>query len=299
MTLTAFPYRTPDETTVAPLDWQILIDDIKFDLGDHVPDWDYNTDLTLTRAITIDTDKLRSETGLPAGTNFALSVVWSASGSNQRGQGFREVFSQNGIHNIDAKIFLEGSYLGGMLSLEMILTLADDLVDSPPFTAHKGGSLMWSDSVSVRLQGDAPQFPIAILDFTATSFPVEAAWYVQLGTNLHAATMGSLLLCVNEGNKAACAAFKNAARPSPVDTAIISATYADVARTLIEHALTNAEFDEETDFPDDSLGAMLQSLIQTRFPDTPFSEIRQQRDNSPALFSSSIQASVRIFEEIE
>ncbi|OYD71392.1 hypothetical protein [Rhodococcus sp. OK302] len=299
MTLTAFPYRVPNDTTVTPLDWNILIDDTPLYLGDHIPDWDYNTDLILTRIITIDTDQLCSDTGLPPGTNFAVSIVWSASGSNQRGQGFRKVFSQNGIQNIEARLLLEGAYLGGTLSLETMLTLADDLVDAPPFAAHKGGSLLWSDSVSIRLQGDAPQFPIAILDFTATSFPAEAAWYLQIGTNLHAATMGSLLLCVNEGNKAASAAFKNAARPAQVDLAIISSTYTDVARTLIEYALTNAEFDDETDFPEDSLGAMLQALIQTRFPDTPLPDLRQHRDNSPALFSSIIQASARIFEEIE
>ncbi|MGO4200618.1 hypothetical protein AB4Z09_02460 [Rhodococcus sp. TAF43] len=272
--------------------------DASFDLQDHLPDWDYNTDLSLTRIVDVDLDQLRSDTGLPSGANFALSVVWSASGSGMRAPAFREVLAGTGVRRVAIRTTLRGSDLGGTLTLDTILTLARDQGDVAAFAPRRGGSLLWSDSQSLRLQGDAPQFPIAIVDFASTPYPAEAAWYVKVGANMHAATMGSLLLLVNEANVPASTAFKNASSPRPVDMAIISSTYNDVARTLIEHALINAEFDDETSYPEDSLGMMLQSLIQMRFPDESFEDLRRQRDNSPTAFSARVQASVKIFEEI-
>ncbi|SDE22543.1 hypothetical protein [Rhodococcus tukisamuensis] len=298
MSRTAFPYRVPGDAVVSAASWQILVMDTPFDLDDNLPDWDYNTDLLLTRVVDVDLDRLRSDTGLPPGAEIALSVVWTASGSSLRAPAFREVLFGNGVQRVAIRSTLRGSDLGGTLTLDTILTLAHDQADVAAFAPRRAGSLLWSDSKSVRLQGDAPQFPIAIIDFASTPYPLEAAWYVQIGTNMHAATMGSLLLLINEANEPASTAFKNASSPRPVDVAIISSTYADVARTLIEHALSNAEFDDVTSYPEDSLGATLQAMIQMRFPDEAFEDLRRQRDNSPTAFSTRVQASVKIFEEL-
>ncbi|MGC5163018.1 hypothetical protein ACLQ3J_09875 [Rhodococcus sp. DT1] len=271
---------------------------LALEVGDHIPDWDYNTNLSLSRRIHVDVGSLTEEVALPIGTDYAISVVWSASGSSQRAQAYREVINGEGAIEVAVEFVLVGADLGGTVELETSLTLAEDLDNAPDFAPRLGGSLLWVDTKTLRLQGEAPQFPIAVVDFAATDFPEGAGWYLQIGRNLEAAAMGALLLCINEATPGAANAFKNAGNPQMVDAAIVSAVYADVARTMIEYALANPEFDDYLEFPDDSLGAILQSLVQKCFPDSSLDDLRKQRENSPAWFSSAIQGAVRVFEDI-
>ncbi|TWH16654.1 hypothetical protein L618_002200000640 [Rhodococcus rhodochrous J45] len=294
----ALPYRTPSPETVDAGVWHLHVNGLALEVGDHIPDWDYNTNLSLSRRIHVDVGRLNEEVALPMGTEFAISVVWSASGSSQRAQAYREVVSGEGTTKVAAEFMLVGADLGGTVELETFLTLAEDLNDAPDFAPRLGGSVLWTDSKVIRLQGEAPQFPIAVVDFAATDFPEDAGWYLQIGRNLEGAAMGSLLLCINEANSGAANAFKNAGNPQVVDAAVVSAVYADVARTLIEYALTNPEFDDESEFPEDSLGAILQGLVQRYFPDSSLDDLRKQRENSPAWFSSAVQGAVRVFEDI-
>ncbi|NEB74376.1 hypothetical protein G3I40_03880 [Streptomyces sp. SID14478] len=140
---------------------------------------------------------------------------------------------------------------------------------------------------------------MAVIDFSHTSFPNGAAWHIQIDGELDSAAMGSLLLLINERNTAAAEAFQNAARPRPVDRIVLSAVYADVARTMIEHALSQEDFVDETDYAEDSLGSTLLSLFHRLFPEQSITDVRLRRDHSPSVFSSELQAAVKIFEEPE
>jgi hypothetical protein len=138
---------------------------------------------------------------------------------------------------------------------------------------------------------------MAVIDFANTSFPARAAWHLQISGNLESAAMGSLLLLINEKNTATATAFENAARPRPVDKVVLSAVYADAARTMLEHALAQAEFTDDADFPDDSLGMTCVALFDKLFPQRTIIDIRLLREQSPSLFASELQAAVKIFEE--
>lgn len=291
----AFPYRIPPDAAMVCGPWQLTVDNDGVDVSDAMPDWDYNTDLPLTRTVEIDMDAIRASTGLPDHSAVAVSLVWTASGSNLRAPGFRSVVDGTGKQTVLVEACLKGSDLGGTLSLETVLTLALDEPLAPSYAPRNAGSLLWSDCFEIRLQGDAPQFPIAIVDFSATSYPVEAGWFVEIGQSMDSATMGSLLLLINEANALVCSAFKAASNPGEADMAIISAVYADVARTLLEHALSDEDFDLETEYSDGSVGETLQSLISMRFPNRTLSELRNHRTSQPRLFSTEVQASVGIF----
>ncbi|QKZ25025.1 hypothetical protein HUT05_30330 [Streptomyces chartreusis] len=137
---------------------------------------------------------------------------------------------------------------------------------------------------------------MAVIDFARTSFPDDAAWHLQISGSLESATMGALLLLVNERNAVTSAAFQNAGKPRPVDRIVLSAVYADAARVMVEHALAHEEFVEDADYPDGSLGATLVSLFDQLFPGQLVTDIRLRQRQSPALFSSDLQAAVKIFE---
>lgn len=297
MSRRALPYRRPSEDVVHAHSWILVTEDGDIALPEALPHWDYQMDLQLRRTVHVDPGRVKAEAGLPPDAPLALAAVWTSTGSSLRGPA--ATVEVHGAEPVELELGtqLSGSDLGGVLLLDTALVLAEGRVGGSSAAPRRAGSVLWSDRRSLRLQGDAPQFPMAVVDFAKTSFPDHAAWHLQISSNLYAATMGSLLLLINEHNRATAAAFENAAMPRPVDRIVLSAVYADAARVMIEHALRIEEFDDEASFPDDTLGATLLSLFHQLFPGSSVNDVRLRLNRSPSLFTSDLQATVKIFEE--
>ncbi|WP_427167074.1 hypothetical protein ACQF4J_28040 [Streptomyces sp. C1-1] len=296
MTRRVLPYRVPSEDVVTAEAWRLVTADGDIDLPEALPDWDYQMDLNLRRVVRVDLDRARAQAGLPTDTALVLAAVWTATGSNLSGPARHVRLTDRGARTVELEFRLPGADLGGLLMLDTALVLAERQNDVRPSSPRRAGSVLWSDRKFLRLQGDAPQFPMAVIDFALTSFPDHAAWHLQISGSLEGATMGSLLLLVNEKNTVTTTAFENAGKPRPVDRIVLSAVYADAARVMIEHALTHDDFAEDSDFPVGSLGATMQSLFDQLFPGQSITDIRLRQRQSPALFASDLQAAVKIFE---
>ncbi|WP_199818947.1 hypothetical protein [Streptomyces sp. NRRL B-1347] len=296
MTRRVLPYRSPSEDVVAADGWSLVTEDGEVAMPEALPDWDYQMDLHLRRTLQVDLDRTRSQSGLPTDAPLTLSAVWTATGSNLSGPAQHVRLSEQGTATVTLNIRLRGADLGGLLLLDTALVLAERRGDARPSSPRRAGSVLWSDRESLRLQGDAPQFPMAVIDFDRTSFPSNAAWHLQISGGLESATMGSLLLLVNERNTVTATAFENAGKPRPVDRVVLSAVYADAARIMIEHALGTEDFAEDSAFPDGSLGATLVTLFNQLFPGQMIADVRLRQRQSPALFASDLQAAVKLFE---
>lgn len=296
MSRRALPYRVPSEDVVVAGPWILVTEDGEITKPEALPDWDYQTNLHFRRTVRVDQDGARSQSGLPADTAIVLVAVWTATGSNLSGPARHVRLSGGGTITVDLDVQLRGADLGGMLLLDTALVLGERRSDARPSSPRRAGSVLWSDRETLRLQGDAPQFPMAVIDFANTSFPEKAAWHLQISGSLESATMGSLLLLVNEQNTVTATAFQNAGKPRSVDRIVLSAVYADTARTMIEHALSLDDFADDADFPDGSLGATLISLFDQLFPGRSITDVRLRQRQSPSLFVSDLQAAVKIFE---
>ncbi|MFF9173754.1 hypothetical protein [Streptomyces sp. NPDC014793] len=296
MTRHVLPYRVPSDDVVVPDPWRLVVEDGEVALPEALPDWDYQMNLRMRRTIHVDVDRARSQSGLPADAALLISAVWTSTGSNLSGPAQHVRLTGAGTVTAELDVLLPGADLGGLLLLDTALVLAARRNDARASSPRRAGSVLWSDRAELRLQGDAPQFPMAVIDFSRTSFPDDAAWHLQISGGMEHATMGSLLLLVNERSTVTATAFQNAARPRPVDRVVLSAVYGDAARILLEHALGHDEFAEEADFPDGSLGATLLSLFDQLFPGQSIADVRLRQRQSPALFASDLQAAVRLFE---
>lgn len=224
-------------------------------------------------------------------------MVWTASGSGLKAAGSRITLPKSGTTQVDLGAVLPGSQLGGLLVLETTLALAEYCDTGALASPRRAGSVLWTDRSSTRLQGDAQQFPISVVDFAKTEFPDDAGWHVEIGGDLDTATMGALILLVNERKKVLVGAMRNAARPRPADRIVLSTVYADVTRTLVEHALRDRDFDLDTTYPDDSMGVTLQVLVDRLFPGRSIDHLRRRYEQAPAAFATELQSAVRIFEE--
>lgn len=296
MTRLAPPYRIPPENVVEADHWQMAIEDAHVPMPTELQHWDYLTNIELHRSIRVDVDRTRQRAGLGPDSVLMLSSVWTSSGSNLRGPGRRVRIAGDGVQTIEIAFELSGAELGGTLVLETALVVAFPGSSPRPAAPRRSGSVLWNDHHSLRLQGDAPQFPIAVIDFDKTAFPSDAAWHLQISDNLESATMGSLLLLVNERNAPAMAAVQNAERPRDTDKLVLSAIKADVSRIMVEHALRNSDFHEDADFPEDSVGETLMTLVGQLFPGVSITDLRLSHENQPNLFASDVQNAVKLFE---
>jgi hypothetical protein len=292
-----WPYLRPAPSTVDAGGWHLIDNDVSQDLPSALPYWDYRMDLALRRTVDIDLEAILSATMLSADARLSLAVIWASSGSSLREPAVRVPLPSGGRYRGDLDLLLPGERLGGTLVLRTVLTLVDPGTARKPLAPARPGSMLWSDECRVRLQGDAPQFPIAVIDFTQTPLPDAAAWHLDVSSQLEAATMGAVLLYVNERSKAVVRAFQNAAAPRPADRLILSAVYADVARTMVDAALNNDDLVDDAAFDDDTLGQTLQNLLRRLFPGRSTADLRHLRDHSPHLLTTQIQAAVGIFRE--
>lgn len=296
MTRRALPYRIPPEEVVDAEHWKLALDDGHIPMPTELSHWDYLTDLELCRTIRVDVDRTRERAGLGEDSVLLLAAVWTSSGSNLRGPGEQIPITSGGIQTVETAFKLTGAELGGTLILDTALVVAAPGNHTRPAAPRRAGSMLWSDRHSLRLQGDAPQFPIAVIDFDKTVFAAGAAWHLQIGDNLDGATMGSLLLLVNEKNAAAVAAVQNAERPRDTDKLVFSAIKADVSRLMVEHALRHNEFQDEGEFGEDTLGETISTLVGQLFPNTSITDLRLRMELQPNLFASDVQNAVKLFE---
>ncbi|MEU7788659.1 hypothetical protein [Amycolatopsis sp. NPDC049159] len=297
MSMQAPPYRMAPAEAVLAGPWQWLIDDIPTELPDALSDWDYRMDLSLRQNVTVDVDLVRQATGLPPSAKLTLAMIWTATGSGLKSAGDRVGLPESGITNVELSAVLSGNQLGGVLGLETTLVLAEYCETAALASPRRAGSILWTAEYRTRLQGDAPLFPIAVVDFSKTQYPEDAAWHVEIGGDFETATMGALLLLVNERKQVLVDAMRNAAKPRPVDRVVLSSVHADVARTLIDYALQDQDFSLEADYGEESIGSTLQALVGRFFPGQTLAHLRRRREQSPTSFATELQHAVRIFGE--
>jgi hypothetical protein len=285
----AFPFMRPPGDVVVAGPWSRAAADGTEELPRELPDWDYDTVLSIRRPVQIDGLRARRLSGLADDAEIDLTVRWAASSSALRGRAWRAaVPSRDGVE-LNVEFDLDGDELGGVLELATILTLRRSTPAASPAAARRPGSVLWSDRYSIMLQGDAVLFPLAIADFHELPYPTKAGWYLEVGEDLEAAALGSVLLLANERKEVVVAALVAAGAPTDADRRVLSTLRTDVLRALVERALTHEDFTEEVEYPTGSLGALLTAVLRTTFPALSLEALRRERSSEPALFTSRVQ----------
>jgi hypothetical protein len=295
----AWPYRRIVGDLVQASAW--VIDpgtETEREAPGSLPDWDYQTDLKLRRRVVIDPPACRESIGLASEAPLAISVRWNSVPSLLRGSAaWVPLADDTQEYVIDVDI--TGERLGGVVRLETLVVLAAD-GEPRPAVAHLVGSNLWYDSIEIRLQGNAPLFPIALIPFSGSSLPARAAWFLELGGDLNATALGAIQLLVNEEHPRIVAAVGRAGSPNDVDRTVLSMLRSDVVRTMLERALGDEAFGMTESFEKDTLGTVLQGLMRTymsSYLDDDLVEIRRIRANDPPLFATIVQAATELMSD--
>jgi len=293
----AFPYVRAQSNAVRADVWMLKAGDELREAPGYLDGWDYNTELNLTRELQVDLNAIRQQASLPVDLLLSLSVTAFSTSTWVRKRVFLQVLTSE-VEDVTVDIALMGDDLGGNLRLTTSVVLDTWGEPNGPFVAHLPGSVLWSDRHEIRLQGDAPLFPISVIDFERAGFPAGAGWHLEIGADLAAPLHASLRLYLNSAHNVVVAAFVNAGNPRPEDRMVTRAVFADVARLMVEHALNEDDLRTPTERDENSLGFALQNLLQRFFPHgDDLGATRMHRIEHPSDFSTELFAKIVVFDD--
>jgi hypothetical protein len=290
----ALPFARPSVNAVTTDQWTFSNGDEERLMPEYLEGWDYNTLLGLSRRVRVIPDQIRKEAGLPPSAQLGLIVSAFSSGSWLRSRCWSTSLGA-AEQELETTFELDGGLLGGTLTLNTAVVLNADLGVERAFSAHLAGSVLWNDKVSVRLEGNAPLFPIAAVDFANTRFPLDAPWRLDVNDDdLNASLSSSLRLYINTRCHSVIQAFAEAAVPSPEGERILSAAEADVARLMVEHALAQDSVVGEESFEPGTLGFAFRNAVSLRFFGSAVT-VRELRLTNPSGFSAELYSNLRLF----
>jgi hypothetical protein len=249
-----------------------------------VPDWHYLTDIAVEWVLDIDLEGLTKDCGLTADASIGALIAWRSERTNLRSSG-RVVNVVTGPNNLT--VLLPGGDLGGAVTVEARIVLLEPDSAADRLAPRRSGSLLWSESHTIILEGSGGRFPTAATDFVSAGLPGGAAglWYLEIAdSELGASATQALRLYLNSTNSAVRTVLDNPASDTNLD--ILRFLRYETARQLLMVALKDEEFDDRADYGRGTLGDVLVTLLQIYFPGRGIAQLR----NDFTLNSAEVDA---------
>ena len=286
-------YLLPDDDVVTAGPWT---DTDGTEIADRIEHWDPFTDLALARAVTVNLDAVRTQCELGERSTFAVIATWRSPTRTRLGGAGERVGLGDlaGVVRAPLSLTIAGRETGGRLDLTTQLVLRSPGPDPTPISPRRPGSILWTETQRVALEGAAARFPTAAVDFSGIArVPDNAAWYLDWDPHdLSQPVMGGLRLLVNQANERVVSAVRTASADAAAAT-IRTVILVDVARQVIRGSLENEQFVAAPDsFPDNSVGRMARDLIATVWPGLTVDSVRGRALSQPPRFEAEIQAAL-------
>jgi hypothetical protein len=287
-----YPYSLASDEAVRAGAWTIDLGAGRGAVPEWLENWDLSQELEVERQIEVATDRVLADTGLDRDAKLALTVTFESAFDD--GVTRLPLAATGGVQHVGLQASVAGRDLAGTVSLVTSLILAEERRRPKVPAPWRRGSVLWRDVKKVRLHGDASQLPLTEVDFAEAGLDAAAPWFLDLGGDLDLPAMGSILLLLNERFPLVIEAMKDHTSDRPEFGVIRSVVYADVGRLLAEHAL--AQDDLEQEWPDDSLGDVLRSLVKSRF-NASIADLRLMRMRDPVSWNAKAGAALGLLRE--
>lgn len=268
-------YLTPQTSRITSGQAKVIAGGLQATDG-RMPDWHYLSDVAVEWALTVDMPGIQEDCLLPEDAEIGVILAWRSDRTNLRSN-IPSVPLANGENLLRASI--PGSTLGGTITIEASIVLCRPGADQSPLAPSRPGSLLWSSSDQVVLEGSGGRFPTISTDFVEAGIAGESLgmWYVDISdADLQANSTTALALYVNSANLSMkeVLAGGTTARSSQ----LIAFMMYDVYRQLMDAAIRNPEFDDRARYERGSVGDMLVSLLRIYFPGKNIGQLRRDYD---------------------
>lgn len=290
------PYLVPSLESISLGVWQTYKDGNLCPLENTMPDWDPAVPVRAAINVQINGEKVFEECGFHPDAILSITAVWSSDGTMLRGIGSKKIITYDPIANdYDLGVDIDGLLLSKWVNLSVQLVLIAPSEIKKPFAAKYPGSILFkSAQFRVYLQGEGARFPIEVIDFGNTQYPNDAGWALFWDPyNLHQTVLGDLRLYINSRHERVRRAVSE---DKPEDSDLREAIRFDIARLLIQGALSNDDFVENPDkYEPDSIGAVVRNMLQNYFPQLGLADLRDEMQHIQ-IFGPKLQDKLRLFQ---
>jgi hypothetical protein len=254
-------------------------------------DWDYGTDLALTREIDVDQQGVLDDCRLAMSAALSVIVRWWPDTSLLKMPptvvALPRVDGASLNTRISIALTIPGALAGGTARIQTALILTGGGTGEP-WTATLPASELWSDEVTVQLEGKGPMFPMQVVDLGALGFDPAAPWALVTPDSLDAAAMGGVVLLLNERYPDVIDALLG--EPSGVRAAVESSLWTDVGATLLDVALSRVDDLEEATYPEGTFGWVLTNQARGAFGESGLQRAAELRLGDPPAYRAQVNA---------
>lgn len=283
------PYLLPSPGRVQISDWEFLCRGEWTALPGVLPDWDYNTSLSVRRRVSIDLPGALADAALGQSTPLAWLISWRATDSKLAGSAPRVEVS-NGESLLMA--MLPGPELGVAVDLVTHLVLASEVSSGEVAAAHAAGSILYEDQCRIVLQGDLGQFPIAIIDFADSGLDADGSFVVEVADDPSTPVLAGVLLLVNSRDVRLVAALTGVDATSGA-AALLEQVEEEVYVQLLDHVARNAVRYMADTWEEDTIGWIGRELCgRVDVAPTP-SSLSELRDSHFSLYKTLLTGEAR------
>ena len=263
--------------------------------GPSAKGWDYATLIDVGFRCVVDLPALLDSVSLGSlgrGSVLHLLLKWHSTNTGLRGAGEPQKVEEGPA---EAQLQLDGNSLGGVLFLEAAIILFSASGGHGPLAPTRPGSILWSESRRLDLEGEGTRFPVQLVSFEKAGLRgPNAVWCLRWdSTDYEQAAGACLRIMLNRDHPKAEAAARE---PDDRENAgTMQVLRWDIARQMITAALDDVAGFETLDWPEGSLGAALAARIRTVFPSLSLAECRALRRTGPEDFETSLQTTMGLF----
>lgn len=264
----------------------------EYERPETIPDWDYFTSLYIECVLDIQLSHTLEDCALDSGASLATVLGWHSSWTNLRGtsEPVRLVEGEN-----SATLTLPGELLGGRLTLDCRLVLADAGQSRHSLAPHRSASTLWSETIRIGLEGEGGRFPVLPVDFTIAGIAggqESGAWALMCDSrDLLASGAGSVRMLLNTAHPTMRMLLEDP--DSPNAPTVQEFLRYDTARQLLTLALTDEELSDSVSYEEGTLGELLISIVRTIFPARDLEALRGDWRSFPGELEAEIQARLR------
>lgn len=296
-TATSLPYKRAALHRMTAGQWDILSTEHALPLPPVLSELDYGSVLRLRREVVIDVEGLRADCGLPSSASLLAAASWSSTGTMLRRCLASAVLSGDGACLIELSGEIAGGDIADMLHIDTTILLAHGQGECCSLAPRQAGAILLQERQTIRLDSSQSFFPVEIVDFSEGYWAnPDAGWHLSWNVFfLDQPFLGSVRLLVNAAHPRVVRAVSGNA-PTAEASAIRSAIYFDVAKSLILGALASEDFVErDGDFGEGSCGMVVCAMIHMLFPGDGISGLAAAAAQRPDHFNTDLQGRLRLF----
>lgn len=252
--------------------------------AESLESWDYSSDLEVFWTLAVEKRRLLEECGLGPSTDLKIGFRWRSAKTTLYESSIRGPLV-DGRNNI--RVGIPSELAGGKLDISLyVLLMSMYPHECSPLAASRPGSILWSESQHVFLEGVGSRFPIVAVDFPGGEMQ-KGMWEFSVATtDLEASALGSFNLRINSKHPSVRKLLDS---PNDAQSKVLLATLkADLYRQLILWALR--EGPELRSYEADTVGGVLWSTFNRYFPESDFEEMSNSMASTPWRVEARIQA---------